>query len=76
MIFRQQKAVFKANYGQKDEAKVKIIKALYNDLGLDKLFFKYEDEAAIKIRAMIDAVKDVNKDIYNDLFAKIFKRKH
>jgi farnesyl diphosphate synthase len=69
-----QLAVLRANYGQKDEAKVRKIKALYADMELEALFKAYEEESYSAIQALLDRVTGMPRDVFNNLLKKIYKR--
>lgn len=69
-----QLALLRANYGQKDEAKVKKVKALYREMDLEGLFKAYEEESYAAIQRLLDQVTGMPKDVFNDLLKKIYKR--
>ena len=74
---KEQRAVLEENYGRKDQASEAKVKALYNELQLDKVYTEYEDEKVGEIRKMIDAVDEsagLKKTVFEEFLRKIYKR--
>ena len=74
---KEQRAVLEENYGRKDQANEAKVKALYNELQLDKVYTEYEDEKVGEIRKMIDAVDEsagLKKTVFEEFLRKIYKR--
>jgi farnesyl diphosphate synthase len=63
-------------YGSKDEKDVQWVKNLYQDLGLKKLFSKYEAEFYDDIMTMIQQIRgdELPQQIFHSLLARIYKR--
>ncbi len=70
----EQKKVITENYGRKDEACVKKIKALFNELDLEALFKAYEQSSYEKLTHEIAEQKLVNEEVFLKLLRKIYKR--
>ncbi|KAH8888895.1 farnesyl pyrophosphate synthetase [Thozetella sp. PMI_491] len=65
------------NYGIKDKDKETVIKKLYDDLELEKLYQDYEEDAVSKIRVLIDNVDEsegLKKGVFDAFLSKIYKR--
>jgi len=70
----EQRAVLEKNYGQWSDEKVSIVKALYRDLGLIKIFEDYEEQSYKLIQEKLDKVDLMPKDVFELLLKKIYKR--
>jgi farnesyl diphosphate synthase len=77
----EQLAVLNANYGQKDSAKEARVKEVYKDLGLDKIYREYEDNAVKDIKAMIESIPEaeggkgvLRREVFKSFLDKIYKR--
>jgi len=70
----QQQATFLENYGKKDPSKVAVVKSLYKEVNLEKIFADYEEESKVIISAKIQEIKEVPVPIFQALFNKIYKR--
>ena len=73
-----QKTLLEEHYGKGDnDASEKVIKDLYNELGLKSVFEKYEEQSYTKLVGMIAEVDDavMPKDVFQKLLDKIYKRK-
>ncbi|XP_055679662.1 farnesyl pyrophosphate synthase-like [Lutzomyia longipalpis] len=70
-----QKEILKETYGKKDEKSVQIVKQLYEDVGLRKVFRTYEDSSYRKIKEDIQQVKGIPQRLYQNLMDKFYKRK-
>lgn len=70
----EQRATLEANYGQHDAAKVAVIKQLYRDLDLEKVFQDYEAESYASINSLIEKVEGMPRTIFTELLGKIYKR--
>lgn len=70
-----QLAVLKARYGRDTPEDIAAVKALYAELGLDKVFEAYENASYASLRSKIDSAKHTPKGAFEGLLAKIYKRK-
>jgi farnesyl diphosphate synthase len=69
-----QQEILKENYGQWDDAKVKKIKDLYKEMGIEKAFEDYEEESYKVIQSDLAKVKLMPKEVFEILLQKIYKR--
>ena len=72
-----QRAALKANYGRHDDAAVAAVKALYRELGLERLYAEYEEATYADLRAKITAScaqTGVPEEVFLSLLHKIYKR--
>ncbi|KAL2915886.1 Farnesyl pyrophosphate synthetase [Polyrhizophydium stewartii] len=72
----EQRALLDANYGQKDPAKVAIVKAIYRDLDIETLYRQYEEESYQRITALINQVEDdlIPREMFVTFMNRIYKR--
>ena len=73
----EQRATLDANYGQKDKEKEAMVKQIYRDLELDKVYHEFEEERVGHIRKMIaevDESEGLKKEIFESFLMKIYKR--
>lgn len=70
-----QEKIMSENYGKQDPENVKIIKDLYNELGVAELYAQYEEKSYKKIQSLIlDLPKEVPKELLHKISAVIYKR--
>lgn len=77
LVNAEQRALLDTNYGRKDAAKEKVCKALFNDLGIDKLYHEYEEKIAKEVTAKIadvDESRGFKREVLTVFFNKIYKR--
>ncbi|KAJ3188041.1 Farnesyl pyrophosphate synthetase [Irineochytrium annulatum] len=73
----EQRALLDASYGQKDPAKVAIVKKVFVDLDIEGLYKKYEEESYGKVTALINAIKDdtgLPREMFLKFMQRIYKR--
>ena len=70
----RQRKTLEANYGQWDEKKVKKVKQLYEELGIEQMFKDYEEESYLQIQAELEKVTELPKEVFELLLKKIYKR--
>jgi farnesyl diphosphate synthase len=71
---RQRKTI-QDNYGVWDDEKVAVIKKLYRELSLEKLFLSYEEESYQMIqKELVNISPRVPKEVYMIFLDKIYKR--
>ncbi|XP_063138973.1 farnesyl pyrophosphate synthase-like [Rattus norvegicus] len=64
------------NYGQKDPEKVARVKALYEELDLQSVFFKYEEDSYNRLKSLIEQCSaPLPPSIFLELANKIYKRR-
>lgn len=73
----EQRQVLDAAYGRKDKAQEAKVKAVFNELELEKVYREYEEKVVGELRAKIAAVdetKGLKKEVFESFLAKIYKR--
>lgn len=73
----EQRAVLDANYGRKDSAQEAKVKAVFNELELEKLYKEYEEKVVGELRtkiAAVDEAKGLKKEVFEAFLGKIYKR--
>lgn len=73
----EQKKILEDNYGRKDKDKEAIVKKLYDELNLEKLYKDYEEKVVGEIRdkiAKIDESDGLKSSVFEAFLAKIYKR--
>ncbi|KAI0381624.1 ERG20 farnesyl diphosphate synthase [Hypomontagnella monticulosa] len=66
-----------ANYGRKSEQCEQMVKGLYNELGLDKVYRDFEEAKVAGLRQKIDEVDEtqgLKKEIFEEFLRKIYRR--
>lgn len=74
---KEQRDVLEENYGRKDKSKEAKVKAVFNELQLDQVYYQYEEERVGEIRKMIDEVDEsegLKKTVFEEFLRKIYKR--
>ena len=66
--------VGQANYGKDDEAAVAAVKAVYNDLELQRAFLEYEQDSYEILIAAIDKQNLLPRAVFTTFLQKIYKR--
>lgn len=77
IVTPEQRKVLEENYGRKDATCEKKIKALYEELKLQDIYAKYEEERVAELRKKIDAVDEsggLKKGVFEEFLRKIYKR--
>ncbi|XP_038959265.1 farnesyl pyrophosphate synthase-like [Rattus norvegicus] len=70
----QQHQKVEENYGQKDPEKVAQVKALYEALDLQNVFFKYEEDSYNHLKSLIEQCSvPLSPSIFLELAKKIYK---
>ena len=70
----EQRRVLEENYGRWDDEKVKAVKGLYEELGLEQVFRDYEEESYKRIQGGLEKVELMPKEVFELLLKKIYKR--
>jgi farnesyl diphosphate synthase len=73
----EQRKILEENYGVKDKSKEAVIKKLYNDLQLERLYQEYEEKAVGQIKQLIaetDESEGLKKEVFESFLNKIYKR--
>ena len=73
----QQRAILDENYGRKDKTCEAKVKAIYEELRLDKVYQEYEEKQVNNLREKIlkiDESEGLKKEIFDEFLRKIYKR--
>lgn len=73
----QQRKALEDNYGKKNQSAETKVKEVYNEMDLEKVYRKYEDEKVGQIREVIysiDESEGLKKSIFEGFLNKIHKR--
>ena len=70
----KQRKVLEDNYGSHDPRKVELVKKLYRELKLEKIFHEYEEDSYKLIKSLIDEYKELPTEVFTFLLGKIYKR--
>jgi len=71
----EQKKLLEQHYGKDNSADVKIVKHIYKEIGIEKIYRQYEEESYLGLCRRIESVRIMPKQVFTDLLAKIYKRK-
>ncbi|KAH9479445.1 Farnesyl pyrophosphate synthetase [Psilocybe cubensis] len=73
-----QRKVLDENYGRKDAQKEQVVKALYEEIGIRKVYAEYEEKVVGELNAKIDQIVEVpgglKKAVFQSFLGKIYKR--
>ncbi|KAG8528822.1 uncharacterized protein KY384_006511 [Bacidia gigantensis] len=72
-----QRKVLEDNYGRKDASAEAKVKDIYNEMDLESVYRKYEDEKVLQIKEAIYAIDEsegLKKSIFEGFLNKIYKR--
>ncbi|XP_029436183.1 farnesyl pyrophosphate synthase [Rhinatrema bivittatum] len=71
----EQRQILEENYGQRDAAKVRKVRQLYEDLALPALYHLYEEQSYQQLQLLIALhANALSKEIFLNLVQKIYKR--
>ncbi len=73
----QQRKALEDNYGKKDKSAEIRVKEVYNEIDLEKVYRRYEDEKVGQIKEAIysiDESEGLKKSIFEGFLSKIHKR--
>jgi len=77
IVTPEQRKVLDENYGQKNAEKEAKVKQLYNELKLEDVYKKYEEERVTEMKTLIanvDESEGLKKGVFEAFLAKIYKR--
>ncbi|KAH3681068.1 hypothetical protein WICPIJ_007982 [Wickerhamomyces pijperi] len=77
LVTPEQRALLDENYGIKDSEKEAKVKALFNDLGIDKIYHEYEEKIATELKEKIantDESRGFKGEVLTVFLQKIYKR--
>jgi len=73
----EQRKILEDNYGRKDNDKEAVVKKLYDDMQLEKLYQEFEEKRVAELRDLISKVDEsegLKKTVFETFLAKIYKR--
>ena len=70
----KQRKVLEDNYGRHEPAKIAKVKKLYEEMGLEEMFLKYEEESYARIQELLQHAQDLPTEVFEFLLRKIYKR--
>jgi len=72
----EQYKLLNENYGKKNPKNVAVIKQIYKDLEIEKLYKEYEEQSYNKLNHLILQLDDslIKHQVYNTFINKIYKR--
>ncbi|KAI2737084.1 hypothetical protein DTO013E5_6104 [Penicillium roqueforti] len=73
----EQRQLLDASYGRKDAAEEAKVKALFNELQLEKVYKEYEEKVVGELHekiAAVDESKGLKKEVFEAFLGKIYKR--
>jgi farnesyl diphosphate synthase len=70
----QQKQLLEKHYGRDNENDVSVVKKIYNEIGIPKIFKQYEEESYESLCKLIKEVRSMPQEVFTDLLSKIYKR--
>ncbi|CAI2161679.1 14036_t:CDS:10 [Funneliformis geosporum] len=75
-VSSEQRKLLEENYGKKNLENVAIIKQIYKDLELEKLYKEYEEQSFNKLNDLISQLDDslINRQVFITFMNKIYKR--
>ena len=73
----EQRAILDANYGQKDDRKVAMVKNVFHELNIEKIYQEYEEKSYHRIRELVSQIDDdqLPRQMFLDFMDRIYKRK-
>ncbi|KAK2581782.1 hypothetical protein KPH14_002260 [Odynerus spinipes] len=71
----KQRQILEECYGSKDPEKVKLVKCLYDDIGLPNIYSTYEKETYNQLTTRIQQIShDILQDLFLDLLNRMYRR--
>ena len=74
IVNKSQRNVLVENYGRHSDSNVRKVKDLYNQIGMEDIFKRYEEKSYKDIRKLLDEVKELPTEVFEFLLRKIYKR--
>lgn len=77
IVTPEQRKVLDENYGIKDASKEKIVKDLFNELNIEKIYHEYEESIAKELKekiSKIDESRGFKAEVLTLFFNKVYKR--
>ncbi|ODV79820.1 farnesyl pyrophosphate synthetase [Suhomyces tanzawaensis NRRL Y-17324] len=73
----EQRKVLDENYGKKDDQSEAVCKQLFKDLGIEKIYYDYEESVTSDLRKKIQSIDESNglkKEVLTSFLNKVYKR--
>lgn len=70
----RQKKLLAEHYGRDNPDDVAVVKKVYKELDLERVFKEYEDASFAKLSEMINLVHSMPRAVFSDLLQRIYKR--
>lgn len=73
----EQRQVLEENYGQKDSQKEAKVKAIFNEMELEKVYHEFEEKSVSEIKTMIaevDESEGLQREAFQNFLNKIYQR--
>lgn len=70
----KQRKILEQNYGQHDAIKVDVVKRLYEEMELPRVFAEYEERSYNEIQVLLSGVTEMPREVFDFLLRKIYKR--
>lgn len=73
----EQRKVLDENYGRKDSQCEAVVKKLFKDLGIEKIYSDYEESVVTTLRekiSKVDESRGLKKEVLSAFLAKVYKR--
>jgi len=77
VLIQNYSKILEENYGQKDAAKEKVVKKLYDELNLEQIYKDFEEKSVGEIKdkiANLDESEGLKKTVFESFLSKIYKR--
>ncbi|KAH8591161.1 farnesyl pyrophosphate synthetase [Bisporella sp. PMI_857] len=77
IVTPEQRKILEENYGQKNKGKEAVVKKLYDELQLEKIYYDYEEKSVGEIKrkiANLDESEGLKKSVFESFLGKIYKR--
>jgi len=71
----EQKQLLEKHYGRDNADDVAVVKKLYRDLNMEKVFRDYEESSYKSLCKAISEVRSLPQEVFTDLLHRIYKRK-
>jgi len=70
----EQKKLLERHYGRDNKSDVAVVKKIFNDIGIPRIFQEYEEQSYRQFQRMIGEVRSMPREVFMDLLARIYKR--
>ena len=70
----EQKKLLEKHYGRDNAADVAVVKKIYNEIGIAKIYKDYEEQSYQSIKRLINDCHSMPSAVFTDLLGQIYKR--